>query len=128
MDLGLQDCVNGIDAHEFYGFVFYKDGKEVKLTYPLENLHPEVAGRSFHNGRFVQKIREKAASLTNVRLEQGSVTMLIEENGSVRGVHYKTKAGQLLQEYAPLTIVCDRIFQIYVRGFATLRLKFLLIS
>ncbi|XP_075492780.1 squalene monooxygenase SE1-like isoform X2 [Primulina tabacum] len=70
----------------------------------------DVAGRSFHNGRFVQRMREKATTLPNVQLEQGTVTSLLEENGTIKGVQYKTKAGQELNAYAPLTIVCDGCF------------------
>ncbi|WCJ18102.1 squalene epoxidase 2 [Euphorbia peplus] len=107
MELDLQDCLDGIDAQKVFGYAIYKDGASIKLSYPLENFHPDVTARSFHHGRFVQKMREKAASVPNVRLEQGSVTMLIEENGIVKGVEYKTNEGQLRQAYAPLTIVCD---------------------
>lgn len=46
----------------------------------------------------------------SVRLEQGTVTSLLEENGTVKGVQYKTKDGQELKAYAPLTIVCDGCF------------------
>lgn len=46
----------------------------------------------------------------SVRLEQGTVTSLIEENGSVKGIQYKTKAGQELKAHAPLTVVCDGCF------------------
>lgn len=45
-----------------------------------------------------------------MRLGQGTVTSLIEENGTIKGVHYKTKAGQELEAFAPLTIVCDGCF------------------
>ncbi|XP_072990759.1 squalene monooxygenase SE1-like isoform X2 [Typha latifolia] len=55
-------------------------------------------------------MREKVASLPNVHLEQGTVTSLLEENGAVKGVLYKTKAGEELKAYAPLTIVCDGCF------------------
>lgn len=52
-----------IDAQKVYGYALYKDGRSSKLPYPLENFHPDVAGRSFHHGRFIQKLRKKAASL-----------------------------------------------------------------
>ncbi|WRX13200.1 Squalene epoxidase - like 5 [Theobroma cacao] len=55
-------------------------------------------------------MRQKAASLPNVTLEQGTVTSLLEENGTIKGVQYKTKGGQELTAYAPLTIVCDGCF------------------
>ena len=49
-------------------------------------------------------------SLLSVRVEQGTVTSLVENKGTIKGVHYKTKNGQELSAYAPLTIVCDGCF------------------
>jgi len=46
----------------------------------------------------------------SVQLEKGTVTFLIEENGTVKGVTYKSKSGEELIAYAPLTIVCDGCF------------------
>ena len=51
-----------------------------------------------------------------MRLEQGTVTSLVEEKGVVRGVRYKTKAGQDITANAPLTIVCDGCFSNLRRG------------
>ncbi|KAK7321618.1 hypothetical protein VNO77_32437 [Canavalia gladiata] len=110
VELGLEDCVEKIDAQQVFGYALFKDGKHTRLSYPLEKFHSDVSGRSFHNGRFIQRMREKAASLPNVRLEQGAVTSLIEEKGTIRGVQYKTKDGQEFTAYAPLTIVCDGCF------------------
>nr|ALD84329.1 squalene epoxidase [Morus alba] len=110
IELGLQDCVEEIDSQRVYGYALFKDGKDTRLSYPLEKFHSDVSGRSFHNGRFIQRMREKAASLPNVQLEQGTVTSLLEENGTIKGVQYKTKTGQELTAYAPLTIVCDGCF------------------
>ncbi|KAK6152811.1 hypothetical protein DH2020_012450 [Rehmannia glutinosa] len=110
LELGLRDCVENIDAQRMIGYAIFKDGKRAKLPYPLEKFNSDVAGRGFHNGRFVQKMREKAATLPNVQLKQGTVTSLLEENGTIKGVQYKTKAGQELKAYAPLTIVCDGCF------------------
>ncbi|KAF2294291.1 hypothetical protein GH714_008925 [Hevea brasiliensis] len=105
IELGLEDCVEEIDAQQIFGYAIYKDGKSTKLPYPLEGFQSNVAGRSFHNGRFIQRMREKAASLPNVRLEQGTVTSLLEQEGTVQGVNYKTRNGQEMTAYAPLTIV-----------------------
>ncbi|KAL0361272.1 UNVERIFIED_CONTAM: Squalene monooxygenase SE1 [Sesamum radiatum] len=110
IELGLEDCVEEIDAQRCFGYALFKDGKSTRLSYPLEKFHSDVAGRSFHNGRFIQRMREKAASLPNVRLEQGTVTSLLEEKGTIRGVQYKTKSSEELKAYAPLTIVCDGCF------------------
>ncbi|RHN51012.1 putative squalene monooxygenase [Medicago truncatula] len=46
----------------------------------------------------------------SVKLEQGTVTSLVEKNGSIVGVNYKNKSGQEFTEKAPLTIVCDGCF------------------
>ncbi|KAL4347632.1 hypothetical protein GQ457_17G001870 [Hibiscus cannabinus] len=110
IELGLGDCVDEIDAQRVLGYVLYKDGKDVPISYPLEKYQSPVAGRNFRNGRFVQRLRDKAASLRNVSLEQGTVTSLIEENGTVKGVQYKDKSGRRLTAYAPLTVVCDGCF------------------
>ncbi|KAA8536318.1 hypothetical protein F0562_028796 [Nyssa sinensis] len=45
-----------------------------------------------------------------VKLEQGTVTSLIENDGTIKGVQYKTESGQEMTAYAPLTIVCDGCF------------------
>jgi hypothetical protein len=57
------DCVEEIDAQRVYGYALFKNGKRIRLAYPLEKFHEDVSGRSFHNGRFIQRMREKAASL-----------------------------------------------------------------
>ncbi|KEH35856.1 putative squalene monooxygenase [Medicago truncatula] len=110
IELGLDDCVEKIDAQKVFGYALFKDGKHTRLSYPLEKFHSDIAGRSFHNGRFILRMREKAASLPNVRLEQGTVTSLLEENGTIKGVQYKTKDAQEFSACAPLTIVCDGCF------------------
>ena len=59
------DCANeSIDAQKVFGYALYKDGKDTKLSYPLEQYDSDVAGRSFHNGRFIQRMREKAVTLS----------------------------------------------------------------
>ena len=57
------DCVNEIDAQRVFGYALFKDGKNTRISYPLEKFHSDVSGRSFHNGRFIQRMREKSASL-----------------------------------------------------------------
>ncbi|KAJ6379011.1 hypothetical protein OIU78_029098 [Salix suchowensis] len=97
MELGLEDCVEEIDAQRVFGYAIFKDGKNTTISYPLEKFHTDVSGRSFHNGRFIQRMREKAATLPNVRLEQGTVTSLLEENGTVKGVVKNLELMLLLQ-------------------------------
>lgn len=52
-----------IDAQRVFGYALYKDGKNTKLSYPLEKFDSDVSGRSFHNGRFIQRMREKASTI-----------------------------------------------------------------
>ncbi|CAN8241180.1 unnamed protein product [Cochlearia groenlandica] len=110
LELGIEDCVDEIDAQRVYGYALFKDGKRIRLAYPLEKFDTDVSGRSFHNGRFIQRMREKADSLPNVKLEQGTVVSLLEENGTIKGVRYKNKAGEEQTAFASLTVVCDGCF------------------
>lgn len=64
----VSDCVEEIDAQRILGYALFKDGKNTSLSYPLEKFHADVAGRSFHNGRFIQRMREKAAKLPKYAL------------------------------------------------------------
>ena len=43
-------------------------------------------------------------------MEEGTVTSLFAEKEVIKGVIYKNKAGEELQAFAPLTIVCDGCF------------------
>ena len=54
-----------------------KAGKEAKIYYPTKGLTSDISGRSFHNGRFVQRLRQAAASLDSVTIRQGTVKRLL---------------------------------------------------
>lgn len=114
VELGLEDCVEEIDAQKVRGYALYKNGKDVRVGYPInQDIYPEgidVAGRSFHNGRFVQRLRMKASSLPTVTLLQATVVRLIEDGQMVKGVVYKDKEGKEIEVKAPLTVVCDGCF------------------
>jgi squalene monooxygenase len=45
-----------------------------------------------------------------VKLEQGTVLGLLEKEGVVKGVRYRTPDGQEQEAKAPLTFVCDGCF------------------
>jgi 2-polyprenyl-6-methoxyphenol hydroxylase-like FAD-dependent oxidoreductase len=59
-----------------------------------------------------------------VQLEQGTVTSLLEEKGTIKGVQYKTKTGQEMTAYAPLTIVCDGCFSNLRRSLCNPKVRF----
>ncbi|KAF2320767.1 hypothetical protein GH714_030597 [Hevea brasiliensis] len=105
-------AANCLDAQQVFGYAIYKDGKSINLSCPLQSFQLDVAGRSFHNGRFIQRMCEKAATLANVTLGQGTVISLLEEKGTIKGVLYKTETGQELRAYARLTIRLETIQQV----------------
>ncbi|KAL3734974.1 hypothetical protein ACJRO7_024178 [Eucalyptus globulus] len=117
IELGLEDCVEKIDAQQVFGYALFKDGRNTRLSYPLEMLDSDVSGRSFHNVASYGKCGKKQPlspinllTSISVQLEQGTVTSLLEDKETVKGIQYKTKTGQELKAYAPLTVVCDGCF------------------
>lgn len=115
-ELGLEHCVDGIDAQKVYGYAMYKDDGEALVGYPLEGRGDDVAGRSFHNGRFVMRLREAAKGCPNVDVRQATVKKLLAEDGeewtdgtTIGGV--ATAVDEKEQRFfAPLTVVCDGYF------------------
>ncbi|KAK9750848.1 hypothetical protein RND81_02G226400 [Saponaria officinalis] len=126
IELGLEDCVENVDAQKMVGYQCFKDGKKLTWTYPFQKFGSNVAARCFYNGRFVQRLREKAASLPNLKLEQGTVTSLTEEHGIMKGVNYKMKNGKESKAYAPLTVVCGGFASNLRRFFRSPKVMFLL--
>ena len=99
----------------------FKDGREARVAYPTEGFSGDVAGRSFHNGRFVQRLRQAAAATPNVTVRQAIVRSLVdragapwtEGRGPVAGVAYKHTVGGVTTPRvarAHLTIVCDGMY------------------
>eukprot|EP00877_Chromochloris_zofingiensis_P011908 jgi/Chrzof1/6971/Cz02g06030.t1 len=115
--LGLQDCVAEIDSQKVYGYALYKDGNYACVEYPMEGYSQDVAGRSFHHGRFVQRLRTHAASCPSVTAREAFVKRLLNDKGEdwaegqpVSGVQYKAADGKMRTASAHLTIVCDGMY------------------
>jgi squalene monooxygenase len=154
--LGLDECATeGCDSVRVDGYTIIlppgvssqqPDGAETVLYYPEQD--PEGAleqfgagvraakhvaagsgaprGRSFHNCRFVQRLRETALAESNVSVVEGVVTQLVEEDDRVVGVRYKltvaaaaddsaaesdvTADREVIEVRAPLTVVADGIW------------------
>ncbi|CAM9158561.1 unnamed protein product [Chrysoparadoxa australica] len=141
-NLGLDECAkDGCDSVVVNGYTIilppnerYPEGMETLLYYPerdpsnaaeffgkgvvprAQGKSQEVPrGRSFHNSKFVQRLRQAAQQEPNVQVIEGTVTKLVEENGVVVGVDYKvTEEGAekkvLKTLRAPLTVVADGIW------------------
>jgi squalene monooxygenase len=73
--LGLEACLDGIDAIPVHGYcvVEHEHGRSVQIPYP-----PGHQGRSFHHGRFVMALRERAKRAHGVSVVEANVTELIE--------------------------------------------------
>ena len=97
----------------------YKRGEWAELPYPESEAMPQgCAGRSFHNGRFVQRLRQKAATVDLVTIRQGAVKRLVTPDGGdwgegqlVGGVAYR-RAGEEADRIARslLTVVCEGMY------------------
>ncbi|KAF8635148.1 hypothetical protein AX15_000526 [Amanita polypyramis BW_CC] len=70
--LGLESCLENMDAIPCKGYCVYDNGKSVHIPYP-----DGYEGRSFHHGRFVMNLRE-AARAKGVDVIEATVTELIE--------------------------------------------------
>lgn len=119
--LGLADCLENIDAIKVVGYDVIYHGEEVPITYP-ENIADTVVdeakdegkrrkrpeGRSFHHGRFIQRLREKAMACPNVSVVETTATDLVrsEHSGQVLGVKCTTN-GREDYYFGHLTIVAD---------------------
>ncbi|KJE97437.1 squalene monooxygenase [Capsaspora owczarzaki ATCC 30864] len=112
--LGLENCLEGIDSVVENGYFVHYHGQAVQLTYPLDESGKTRAGRSFHHGRFIMKLREAARRESNVTIIEGTVGTLLraqDADSTVIGVEYQSKkTSETLTVRAPLTIVADGCF------------------
>eukprot|EP01041_Mallomonas_annulata_P004439 gene4439-8846_t len=77
------------------------------------NIDLKPRGRSFHHGKFVQRLREKAIQHENIQVIEGNVSKLLEENNVVVGVEYKIKENDetvTKTVRTPITLVADGIW------------------
>ncbi|XP_027027248.1 squalene monooxygenase [Tachysurus fulvidraco] len=111
-ELGLEDAVEGLDAHVVCGYVIHDQESlsVVEIPYPQDECGIQC-GRAFHHGRFIMGLRRAALKEPNVMFVEGTVTSLKEEGDCVKGVQYRDKdSGKIKEIYAPLTVVADGCF------------------
>lgn len=127
--LGLRECLEEIDAIKVFGYDVIYYGEEVRIPYP-ENANQTIEidektshtdeyrgtkrkrpeGRSFHHGRFIQRLRQKILSNPNVTVVEATATDLIrgEFTGDILGVSAKRKDNDEQDSFfGNLTIVAD---------------------
>lgn len=109
-ELGLEDCLEGIDAIPVKGYDVIYYGTEVNIPYPQNAASKGVRaeGRSFHHGRFVQRLREAAMRNENVTVIETTATEIIKNGwtGQVLGVECTTNREKDYY-FGHLTIIAD---------------------
>ncbi|KAF9585816.1 Squalene epoxidase [Lunasporangiospora selenospora] len=124
--LGLEDCLEDIDAIPTYGYGVIRGSETVHIPY-LDD--PETGkkyeGRSFHHGRFIQKLRGAASMTPNVTIVEATVNEILRDADGVRvtGVSctfkkdasVSTDSGEApasvsVSYHAPLTVIADGCF------------------
>jgi squalene monooxygenase len=107
--LGLGSCLDGIDAIPVHGYAVLDAGQTVHIPYPSR-----AEGRSFHHGRFVQKLRACARAASGVDVFEATVTDLIEcpLTSRVVGVLARRDGETENKEafYADLVVIADGCF------------------
>ena len=120
-ELGLEHCLEGIDSVRVKGYEVIYYGQGVEIGYPEnavrgqtpespklggKNLRSE--GRSFHHGRFIQRLREVAMNEQNVSVVESTVTELVkcEHTGQILGVQCQTNCERDVY-FGQLTVLAD---------------------
>ncbi|KAF1961974.1 squalene monooxygenase [Byssothecium circinans] len=111
--LGMRECLEDIDAIPCYGYRVSYHGEPVSIPYPA-NLTPDSSpshppeGRSFHHGRFIQKLRAAARATPNVTIIESKVNDVVKDSytSQVLGVECTT-AGKPDCYFGALTLISD---------------------
>jgi squalene monooxygenase len=104
--LGMEECLEGIDAIPVHGYCVYQAGQSVHIPYPAGHQ-----GRSFHHGRFIMRLREKARHAPSVDVIEATATDLLECELTRRIIGVKaTRDGEKEDFFADLVVIADGCF------------------
>ncbi|KAL4061679.1 squalene epoxidase-domain-containing protein [Scleroderma yunnanense] len=111
--LGLTSCLEGIDAIPEHGYCVVHSGQLVHIPYPDGRQ-----GRSFHHGRFIMALRDRAKRAAGVDVIEATVNELIECQLSkrvlgVRATRPSTGSGSKGEKesfFADLVVIADGCF------------------
>lgn len=110
--LGIDSCLEGIDAIPVKGYCVVENGKSVHIPYP-----GTYEGRSFHHGRFIMNLRVAASRARGVDMIEATVTDLVhaDDGSRIIGVTVSTRDqidGQDSKKslFADLVVVADGCF------------------
>lgn len=125
--LGLRDCLEEIDAIKVFGYDVIYYGEECRIPYPANAVEEETQadkesktdemrgtkrkspeGRSFHHGRFIQRLRQKALAHPNITVFEATATDLVRSsyNAQVVGIEARIN-GESDSFFGGLTIIAD---------------------
>ena len=102
----------------------FNENKTAALTRPtVDPADPTPTGRSFHNTRFVDNLRDLCRAHPNVHLQEGIAKKLITEpcrgKDRILGVEWSDPSGKMRRATAPLTVLCDGIWSNFRRKMTT---------
>ncbi|KAF9335570.1 Squalene epoxidase [Podila minutissima] len=135
-ELGLADCLEGIDAVPSFGYGVIRGDEDVHIPYSVDpTTGKPFQGRSFHHGRFIQKLRAAAVQTPNVTVVEATVNEILWCQDGVRatGVSCTLKKdssprahvegedtippGTTTQFKAPIVVVADGCFSKFRKQF-----------
>lgn len=102
--LGIESCLEGIEAIPVHGYCVVDSGKSVRIPYPGKH-----EGRSFHHGKLIMSLRTAAQRGQGVDVIEATVTELVERDGRVVGVR-ATRKDEKEEYFADLVVVADGCF------------------
>ncbi|AEO67618.1 733f9685-ac51-42a0-bf82-501ebcb9e58f [Thermothielavioides terrestris] len=119
--LGLSHCLDGIEATPVKGYhLFWKDEQAAFWFCPFSGSNNRVldtpgskpippTGRSFHHGKFIERLRASIAAEPNVTLLEATALELLrdETTGAVVGAACARTGDSPAKHYASLTVLAD---------------------
>ncbi|KAG0362059.1 squalene epoxidase-domain-containing protein [Gamsiella multidivaricata] len=123
-ELGLADCMEGIDAVPTFGYGVIRGSEMVHIPYTTDpSTGKPVQGRSFHHGRFIQKLRAAAARTPNVSIVEATVNEILYDQDGVRATGVSctakkdatdgesvTSSASSTEYKSPMVVVADGCF------------------
>lgn len=128
--MGLEACLEGIDAIPVEGYQVFYGPRAVPIPYPnedgeryvkgkgVDSQSGKVEGRSFHHGSFVQALRKRAIAQEGVTTIEATVRDIVTaDNGRIVGVTaMQSKDDAEIRVSAAITVIADGCFSKFRRS------------
>ncbi|KAF3919779.1 hypothetical protein ABW20_dc0108677 [Dactylellina cionopaga] len=110
-ELGMLNCLEGFDAVPCHGYQVRYHDTPVHIPYAIGEDGKRPQGRSFHHGKFIQKLRAASKATPNVTIVEATVSKKLIKNassGHIIGVRCQLKGTkEEICYFASLTVVAD---------------------